>query len=306
MFLRVVIASILGLYGWTAYSFEGWDQVHFGSVKCGGWEWAKQNYEENPEDLFAQDLYATCLFIKGKHTNNPAEVDTALYMLYTLADNYRHITSNNFLGMYLSTGGDLTSYGKGVDNLDRSIDYYQTVLAEIALRGGHYAKRGDDYELIEYSLQMELQSHMTVPYLYLVKYDWGARSDTISQMLQSPNYTGNRDFKIYPEYAQYTEHSLTQMQETAQSCLSVPLKEYFKPQAYHLVRELCQSYKQQAEILLELELQRRQHIVQDYCRDIESPDCPVHSLMGEIVSTSREYHKKDQPLREAARSAMWE
>ena len=307
MFLRVVIASILGLYGWTAYAFEGWDQVHWGTIGCGGWEWAKQNYKENPNDFGAQYTYAVCLFIKGKHKNNPAEVDTALYMLYTLADNYKHITSSNFLGKYLKTDGTMNNYGfdAGINNLDRSINYYQQVLAEIALRNGFYANPQDEeYRVVELSKQMELQSHMMVPNFYLHKYFWGWVGSDNQKWLESPSYTGDRNLETYPEYAPYTEHSLIQMRETAESCLSVPLKEYFKPRAYHLVRELCKNYKEQAEKLYELEKKRRTEMVQDYCKDILSETCPMDPIMEDIQSIINEYYEKNQPLREKAWEAL--
>ena len=308
MFLRVVIASILGLYGWTAYSFEGWDKVHWGSIGCGGWEWVKQNYEDHPNDFGAQYTYAVCLFIKGKHQNNPSEVDTALYMLYTLADNYKHITASNFLGEYLKTDGTMDNYGfdAGINNLDRSINYYQQVLAEIALRNGFYANPQDEeYRVVELSKQMELQSHMIVPYIYLQKYFLGVIGDDSQKLLVSPSYTGDRDLETYPEYAPYTEHSLIQMKETAESCLSVPLKEYFKPQAYHLVRELCQNYKQMAESLYELESMRRKEIVQDYCRDILSPGCPINAIMEDIQLILDEYDEINRPLRQKTWKALW-
>ena len=111
MFLRVVIASILGLYGLSAYSNDSWAGAYWGSIGCDDWEWVKQHYQDYPNDLGAQYTYAACLFIKGKDQNNPSEVDTALYMLYTLSDNYKHITSSNFLGEYLKTDGTMSNFG---------------------------------------------------------------------------------------------------------------------------------------------------------------------------------------------------
>ena len=308
MFLRVVIASILGLYGWTAYSFEGWDKVHWGSIGCGGWEWVKQDYEENPNDFGSQYTYAVCLFIKGKHTNNSAEVDTALYMLYTLADNYRHISASNFLAKFLKTDGTMNNYSfdAGINNLDRSIYYYQQVLAEIALRNGFYANPQDlEYRTVELSKQMELQSHKMVPLIYLQKYFWGLIGSDNQKLLESQSYDGDRNLEFYPEYAPYTQHSLIQMRETAESCLSVPLKEYFKPRAYHLVRELCQNYKQMAESLYELESIRRKEIVQDYCKDILSETCPIDSINGDIQLIINEYYEINEPLRQEAWKALW-
>ena len=308
MFLRVVIASILGLYSLSAYSFEGWDKVHWGSIGCGGWEWIKQNYEDHPNDFGAQYAYAGCLFIKGKHQNNPSEVDTALYMLYTLADDYKHITASNFLAEYLKTDGTMSNFGfeAGINNLDRSIYYYQQVLAEIALRNGFYANPQDfEYRTVELSKQMELQSHKMVPFIYLQKYFWGLTGIGNQKLLESSIYDGDRNLEMYPEYAPYTEHSLIQMRETAESCLSVPLKEYFKPRAYHLVREICKNYKEQAEKLYELELKRIEEMAQDYCKDILSPGCPVTGIFENIQLIINEYFEITEPLHQEAWKALW-
>ena len=308
MFLRAAIISILCFYGGTAYSNESWDKTHWGSIGCGGWEWIKQNYKDHPNDFGAQYAYAGCLFIKGKHQGNPGEVDTALYMLYTLADDYKHITSSNFLGEYLKTDGTMNNFGfdAGINNLDRSIDYYQQVLAEIDLRNGFYASFDDyEYRTVELSKQMELQSHKMVPLIYLQKYFWGWTGSDNQKLLESPSYEGDRNLETYPEYAPYTEHSLMQMKETAQACLSVPLKEYFKPQAYHLVRELCRNYKEQAEKLYELESKRLEELAQDYCRDMLSETCPQDSMIEDIQSIINEYYEINEPLRQKAWEALW-
>ena len=309
MFLRLVIASILGLYGLSAYSNDSWADAYWGIISCGDWELAKQDYQDNPKDLGAQYTYAACLFIKGKLQNNPSEVDTALYMIYTLADDYKHITASNFLGEYLKTDGTMNNFGfdAGINNLERSIHYYQQVLAEIALRNGFYASSQDfEYRIIELDEQMELQSHMMVPVIYLHKYFWGLTGSGNQKLLESQSYDGDReDLETYPEYASYTEHSLIQMRETAESCLSVPLKKYFKPQGYHLVRELCKNYKEQAEKLYELELKRLEEMAQDYCKDILSPGCPVTGIFESIQLIINEYYEINEPLRQEAWKALW-
>ena len=151
----------------------------------------------------------------------------------------------------------------------------------------------------------ELQSYMMVPYLYLVKYHWGAYEDLKRKKAESPNHTGDRDLGTLYGYDEFTEDSLIKMQETAQNCLDLPFKEHFKRQAYNVVKELCQLYKETAKTLYELELERKKHIIQDYCRDVYSSDCPVLSISDEIQSTIEEHLKKDQPLSEQALEAMW-
>ena len=253
-------------------------------------------------------LMRLAFFIKGKDQNNPSEVDTALYMIYTLADDYKHITASNFLGEYLKTDGTMSNFGfdAGINNLDRSIDYYQQVLAEIALRNGFYASSQDfEYRIVELDKQMELQSHMMVPVNYFHKYFWGLTGSDNQKLLESQSYDGDRNLETYPEYAPYTKHSLIQMRETAESCLSVPLKEYFKPPAYHLVRELCKNYKEQAEKLYELESKRLEEMAQDYCKDILSETCPIDSINGDIQLIINEYYEITEPLHQEAWKALW-
>ena len=304
MLLRVAIISILCLYGWTAYA---WENDYWGTMSCGDWEWVKQDYQENPEDHYSQYTYATCLFIKGKLTNNSSEVDQALRMLYHLAEDFGHITSSNFMAEYLKTDGTMNDYSfdTGIDNIDRSIYYYQRVLYLIALTNGYYATPGDEYEVIERMDQLELQSYMMVPNIYLHKYFWGVIGDDNFNLLASVSYEGDRDLETYPEYADLTLDSLSQMKESAQTCLSLSYKPHFKRPAYNLVRKLCQNYKEQAERLYELELKRRKEIVQDYCKDILSDDCPINPIMEDIQLIINEYSEINRPLREDAREALW-
>ena len=304
MLLRVAIISILCLYGWTAYA---WENDYWGTMSCGDWEWVKQDYQENPEVHEAQYTYATCLFLKGKLTNNSSEVDQALRMLYHLAEDFGHITSSNFMAKYLKTDGTMNNYGfdAGIDNIDRSIYYYQRVLYLIALTNGYYATFGDEYRFAELSKQMELQSYMMVPYIYLQKYFWGGIGDYNFNLLASISYEGDRDLETYPEYADLTLDSLSQMKESAQTCLSLSYKPHFKRPAYNLVRELCQNYKQLAERLYELELKRREEIAQNYCKDILSSSCPINSIMEDIQLIFDEYYEINQPLREDAFGALW-
>ena len=250
MCLRTLTISILCVYGQAAYSDNSLENISLGVAVCEGWERTQKYYQDNPENIFAQDAYATCLFIKGKLQDNQAEVNEAIAMLYHLADHSGHIMSNNFIATYLATDGDMTSYGAGVDNLDASIRYYQNVLSLIASTHGHYATRNDDYYLIEWNTQMELQSYIMIPYLYLQKYCWGVEVIPNLKTLDSPCYTGDRNIEVVPQYANSISDSLTRMKEAAQNCLSLPLKEHFKPPAYESVQEACQNYKRHAENLL--------------------------------------------------------
>ena len=304
MLLRVAIISILCLYGWTAYA---WENDYWGTMSCGDWEWVKQDYQENPEVHEAQYTYATCLFLKGKLTNNSSEVDQALRMLYHLAEDFGHITSSNFMAEYLKTDGTMKNFGfdAGIDNIDRSIYYYQRVLYLIALTNGYYATPGDEYRFVESSDQLELQSYMMVPYIYLQKYFWGVIGDDNFNLLASVSYEGDRNLETYPEYADLTLNSLSQMKESAQTCLSLSYKPHFKRPAYNLVRKLCQNYKEQAEKLYELELKRREEIAQNYCKDILSSSCPINPIMEDIQLIINEYSEINQPLREDAFGALW-
>ena len=307
MLLRVAIISILSLYGWTAYSYQGWENDYWGTISCGDWEWVKQDYKDYPENHGAQYTYATCLFIKGKLTNNSSEVDLALRMLYHLAEDFGDITASNFMAGYLKTDGTMKNFGfdAGIDNIDRSIYYYQRVLYLIALTNGHYATPGDEYRSMELNEQMELQSYMTIPYIYLQKYFLGVIGDDSQKLLASPSYEGDRDLDTYPEYADLTLDSLSQMKESAQTCLSLPYKAHFKRPAYNIVRELCQNYKQLAESLYELELKRKEEIVQDYCKDILSPSCPINSIMEDIQLVLDEDYENNDPILHGAWKALW-
>ena len=133
----------------------------------------------------------------------------------------------------------------------------------------------------------------------------GIIGDDSQKLLASPSYTGDRDLETYPEYADLTLDSLSQMKKSAQTCLSLSYKPHFKRPAYNLVKELCQNYKEQAERLYELELKRREEIVQDYCKDILSPSCPINSIMEDIQLIFDEDYEINDPIRYKARKAMW-
>ena len=303
MFLRVVIASILCLYGLTAYS--SWGGGKWGVVSCTNWEPVKEHYEEHLEDLGAQYAYAHCLYIKGKNQNNQADVSEALSMLHNLTY-HGNIPANNFLAEYFKTDGTMNRYSlnAGIDNIEESITHYQAVLDLIEGRP-LYGSMEDDFYTYERNDQLELQSYMTIPHIYLQKYFWGAYGAYNQKLLESPSYTGDRDLKTYPEYAEYTEDSLIQMRKTAEACLSVPLKEYFKAPAYHLVRTLCEHYKEEAEQLYKVELQIRTEIVKDHCRDIKSPKCALDALYSELNEIIHEFNAITKHIRPKAQEALW-
>ena len=133
----------------------------------------------------------------------------------------------------------------------------------------------------------------------------GGIGDYNFNLLASISYEGDRDLETYPEYADLTLDSLSQMKESAQTCLSLSYKPHFKRPAYNLVRELCQNYKQLAERLYELELKRREEIAQNYCKDILSSSCPINSIMEDIQLIFDEYYEINQPLREDTFGALW-
>ena len=154
----------------------------------------------------AQVSYAECLFIRGKATGDEAEASDSLAMLYNLAKD-SNIVANHLVAYYIVTAGDFESFGAGVDTLNDSIFYYQQVLALIELRPS-YGSPMDGYSDWEDDLQMELEFHLVIPFLYLNKCLAGGIGSYNQKLLNSVSYKGDRDLKTYSEYSEFTIDSI--------------------------------------------------------------------------------------------------
>ena len=287
MLLRLALIGVMSFYGWTAYS----QKYVWGTKACDELDWVEEDFRKNPNDPFAQVTYAECTFIRGKATGDEAEASSSLAMLYNLAKD-SNIIANHLIAYYIVTDGDFESFGAGVDTLNDSIFYYQQVLALIELRPS-YGSPMDRYSTWEYGLQMELESHLVIPFLYLNKYLWGGAGSYNQKLLNSASYKGDRDLKTYPEYREVTIDSIKKMVQFSERCMSLPYKPYFNRTFYNGVRTICERYKSLGEALLPLEKERLEEISENSCKDIQSSGCQVTSISEGIMALSDDIYEKN-------------
>ena len=287
MLLRLALLGVMSFYSWTAYS----QLYHWGTRACEDPDWVAEYYKDNLNDPLAQVSYAECLFIRGKATRNEAEANQGLAMLYNLAKD-SNIIANHLVAYHIITAGDFESFGAGVDTLNDSIFYYQQVLALIELRPS-YGSSMDMYYDWEYGLQMELESHLVIPFLYLNKYLWGGAGIYNQKLLNSTSYKGDRDLKTYPEYSEVTVDSLKKMVQFSERCMSLPYKPYFNRTFYNGVKTICERYKNLGEALLPLEEEFLKESVESACKDVQSPSCKMEAINEDIMALSDDIYEKN-------------
>ena len=232
----------------------GWAEEIFtrGMESC-DFSVAENYYQQDPNDLSHQVLYAICLVIKGDDAKG-------VPMLYHLADQKSSVKANFFLAEYLSTDGRLAN-PLTTKTLDEAINYYYRTLAIIALIPTYPEP---DYFFQEKNYQMHLRSAYIVPRLYLAKYKLGAIGDYRVHLMQWPGYEGESK-DTFPKYNTFMRDSLNQGLQQAQNCRDLPRKHYHNPDHYKANVESCTLLVDLIKTLIPLEEQRQQILLD--CRD---------------------------------------
>ena len=259
----------------------GWaEEIFTRGLKSCDFSVAENYYQQDPNDLSNQVLYAVCLVIKGDDAKG-------VPMLYHLADQKSSVKANFFLAEYLKTDGRFNGI-LTTKTLDEAINYYYRTLAIIDLIPTYPEP---DYFFQEKNYQMHLRSAFTVPNLYLTKYHWGANGDYWAHKLQDPGYEGDRNKNTYPKYNRFMRDSLNQGLRQAQNCRDLPRKRYHNPDHYKANTETCTLLVDLIKTLIPLEEQRQQILLD--CRDengimqMGKENCPkyyethteIHDLM---------------------------
>ena len=264
------------------FSFSSWAEYYERGEYACDFSGAEQYYNEDSEDLANRELYNICLVIKGEDAKGLPE-------LYTLADYHNSVLASFFVADYLETDGLLT-HPPSAKNLDLAIKYYfrtQILINSIP----SYPE--PDYFFDEKSAQMELNSVLTPPDLFLFKYDVGLIGDYNKHLYQSPSYEGDREGELYPQYNNLMRDSLNQAVEQATHCLSLPKKEHFDSELYSAAIKSCHLNKEQALILLPLEEKRQTILLQPNCKDLNKANCPeYYETHDKILEVRYEYLEK--------------
>ena len=231
----------------------GWAETFTRGMKSCDFSVAENYYQQDPNDLSNQVLYAVCLVIKGDDAKG-------VPMLYHLADQKSSVKANFFLADYLKTDGRFANL-LTTKTLDEAINYFYRTLAIIDLIPTYPEP---DYFFQEKNYQMHLNSLYNVPRLYLVKYELGAIGDYGVHLMQWPGYEGESK-DTFPKYNTFMRDSLNQGLQQAQNCRDLPRKHYHNPAHYKANAEACTLLVDLIKTLIPLEEQRQQILLD--CRD---------------------------------------
>ena len=265
----------------------GWAETFTRGMQSCDFSVAEKYYQQDPNDLSYQDLYATCLIIKGDDANG-------LPMLYHLADQKSSVTANFFLADYLSTDGRFANPSTK-KTLDEAINYYYRTLAIIDLIPTYPEP---DYFFHEKNHQMHLNSTYRVPRLYLARYQLGAAGDYGAHLMQWPGYEGESK-DTFPKYNTFMRDSLNQGLQQAQHCRDLPRKRYHNPAHYKANAESCTLLVDLIKTLIPLEEQRQQILLD--CRDENG----IVQMGWENCPKYYESHKEINNLMEAYSEAAF-
>lgn len=277
----MLLKSLL-LFPLIALSSFSWATSYSrGNYKCNNFEEAEQRHQEDPDSIDLEIRYAKCLIFKG-------EDDRGLRKLYQIVETKNHVMAAFHIAQYIKSGGKLNGIIE-YKNINKSIEAFQRVLFLIDLDRS-YPSNG--HEIYENSYQIELFSHFYVSLLYLQKYEKGFISLYNYQLLQSPNYTGDRDLIYVQEYMPYTMDSLNKAVEFASRCHNLPKKPYFNSEKYPNFMKACRIIKDSALAILPLEERRLTLLNSESCQDITQCPDEFNELTQEVFSKSQTAHKK--------------
>ncbi len=235
----------------------------YANPSCSVVEQAYHNYPENDANSMN---YAHCLIFNG-------DKEKALAFIQQL-DNQGYIPGVFYMAKYIQ---HQWNYGtRDYDRLDEIIMAYLRVISLIEGAYDYPQFNGPRFDgallWYEQTDQMELNSHYNVPMTYFHKFKKGAAGIYNLYLMQSSNYSGERDLNTYPTYNLYTEDSLEKTIEHANRCLSLPMKDYFIEEVYQFYQSACQVLKDSAQALLPLERERLSLLNKRSCRDT-LPNC---------------------------------
>ena len=202
--------------------------------------------------------YARCLIFEKE------KEEKALSLLHYSADR-GDVPAAFYLARYIQTGGTFEMGDRDYDKLNETIMAYLRVLSLI--KGDFNYPWGGDRSMNEMEDSIELNSHYQIPITYFHKFIEGAIGIYNLYLMQSPNYNGERDLNTYPDYNLYTQDSLEKTIEHAETCLSLPKKDYFSERDYKAHQSACQVLKDGAQTLLPLEGERLSLLNKRSCRD---------------------------------------
>ena len=268
----VVLALLFSSFTWADYYKRG---IRI----CESFEEAERDYREDPENVHEQARYAICLVLKGEDAEG-------LSRLYHLRDYKNNVYAAHFIAHYIKSGG---AFGMDSDkrHYNKAIEAYFNVLALINFDPS-YPHNG--HRTYEFYNQMELNSYVTVPLIYLYKFNKGLYGTYAQKYMQSPNYEGEK-LNSYPEYSPYTRDSLRQVIEHAGRCLALPQKNHFDPNYYRASIKACRLLKDLAQDLLPME-EKRLSLLEN-CPDLtEEAKCQeysdIHDTAGVMMKKSVE------------------
>lgn len=237
-------------------SFSLANSYSLGSLKCKNFQEVKTFLINNPKSLTINFEYATCLIAKG-------EKDDGLKRLRWLVDKKNHVWSAYTIARYIESAETFDTANILDIDVISAIKAFSHVLSLIHDLDLYYP---GEYEKIEQTLQIELNSYASLPNLYLSKSFKGLTGDLNEYILASPSFDGSEDLKSFPKYSSHTLDSLNQAIQTADDCLKLPKKWYFRSVLYTNTKKACQIYKEGAQALIPLEQKRQKLLIQESCK----------------------------------------
>ncbi len=246
--IAVVLSLLLAGSGWA-----GAKEYRRGTEVCT--DLSEEFFKEDSENLFNQYAHASCLVIKGQDA-------LGMPMLYHLADHESHIPSSFFIADYLSTDGQFNDK-LTTTNIDEALKYYFRTLALIDLYP-YYP--GEEFDFYEIEFQAELYSVLSIPLLYLNKYEKGIRGDNCKRLIQNGYQKSCPIFA--EEYQRTTLDSLNQALRFAQDCAGLPEKRHFIPILYQATMKSCADKVELVLDLIPLEEKRQQLLLREDCKNI--------------------------------------
>ena len=243
-----------------------------GSLYCGDFQQAEENFQREPDNKYKAASYVICLFARGEGNDDALAMDIA----ENTATRFNDVDTAWRYARFIFTGGTFEKLDPS--KLNEAIEAFARVWLFIT-ETHHYPK---GYTVSEPREQWTLFTIQHLTFFNYHRFLSGMYGSYNNKKIQSPNYEGRREeLELLPQYTKHTLYSLEQTIDKGRICANLQWKSYFDQDLYNEFTTDCRLMKETAEKLYDMEIRRLQLL--EICKDIL--DCPEYDELDGIMES---------------------
>ena len=242
-----------------------------GSLYCDDFQEAEEFYRREPDNKYKAAGYVICLFARGEGNDHALAMDIA----ENTATRFNDVNTAWRYARFIATDGEFK--GRDPTKLNEAIEAFSRVWLFIS-ETPHYPM---GYTASEPKEQWTLFTAQRLTSFNYFRFLNGAHGSYNYKKMYSPNYQGDEDLELWPQYTKYTLYSLEQTIDKGRTCANLPWRSYYEKELYDQVTADCHLMKETAEELYDMEIRRLQFL--ETCVDIL--DCPEYDELADTMES---------------------